>query len=427
MPGEGHWGRSAKWQTRLLRWTVLGIGWTLYLFCRGCVIGQMKYDPARGQMIIRARGLLAKRIALLIKLAVLLSDYFGAFYILGAILPLLPEIDDHKRNGRRIFESLVTLVGMVLAYWNIGLLLYWLSSLRYNRSIVRVVNEVIRLHALIDRCFGPLLVAELHILVVFVAELHMTVLHLFNCLRIEMFLFLYNIVLLEVFFCAYMAYQMLLLSWLSSFSLFLHRYRLQGTSARGQRTKLLRLFRLYARVSNGHQAIMQLWLPVASMLFSSIVIMVVDCATIVNCILFKHNLDMRQKWDEIFSHLGACLSPLLRMLLLGLCNDSLTRLENLLSLQLLGTDLGHHQLEGDYRKDSEQEGFVRHLRNLQICFDLQTRAQPIRNHIMSVNQICGCPFFLDFFFCTLINSFSCVQYVLSLGPQSENFQGFFSS
>ncbi|BFF94539.1 uncharacterized protein DMAD_12146 [Drosophila madeirensis] len=421
MPVGGHTDSGSKWQTRLLRWTALGIGWTLYLFCRGCVIGQMKYDPLQGQMIVRSRRLLTKRIALILKLAVLISDYFGATYICMAILPLLPDIDNHRRNGRRIFESLVTLIIMVLGYWNVGRLLYWLSSLGYNRSIVRVVNEVIRLHSLIDRCFGPLGLTELHLLFVLLAELHMTVLHFFNCLRIQLSIFLYNIVLLEIFFSAYIAYQLLLLSWLSSFSLFLHRYR---TSTRGQRSKLLRLFRLYARVSNGHQAIMELWLPVASMLFSSIHVMVVDCSVIVNCILFNHSLDMGQKWELIFRHLGGCLAPLLRMLLIGLCNDCLTRLEHLLSLQLLGIDLGN-QLEDDYQMDPRQESFARQLRNLQICFDLQTRAQPIRNHVMSVHQICGGPFFLEFFFCTLINSFSCVQYVLSLGKQSENFQGFF--
>ncbi|EDW26376.1 GL22401 [Drosophila persimilis] len=414
MPGEGH-----NWRTPLLRWTVLGIGWSLYLFCRGCVIGQMKYDPRQRRLIIRARGILTKRLALVIKLFVLLSDYFGLIYILLAVFPLLGDTEDSRRKGRQIFQSLVTLVGMALAYWNIGRLLYWLSSLGHNRSIVRVVNEVIRLHGLIDRRFGPLLLADLHILIVLVAELHMTVLHLFNCLRFQMILFLYNIVLLEVFFGAYMAYQLLLLSWLSSFSRFLQGYH------RGERSRLRRLFGLYARVSNGHQAIMELWLPVATMLFSSIVVMVVDCASIIHCILFKHSLDMRQKWHEVLNHLGGCLAPLLRMLLIGLCNDRLARLEHLLSLQLLGIDLG---LEDHQKNDPEQErSSARQWRHLQICFELQTRAQPIRNHIMSVHQTCGGPFVLEFFFCTLVNSFSCVQYVLSMGTQSEKFQGFFYS
>lgn len=132
-----------------------------------------------------------------------------------------------------------------------------------------------------------------------------------------------------------------------------------GFSTRQQRQKILQLLHLYSRINNGHQDIIVLWLPMASVLFSSIVMMVCHWAAIIYIVLFNHNLDTVGKWNWVAKeHLGGGLAPFLRILIIGLCNNRLAQLERFLSLQLLFTDL---RLS---RSGEAEKNFARKLRNL---------------------------------------------------------------
>jgi len=95
-----------------------------------------------------------------------------------------------------------------------------------------------------------------------------------------------------------------------------------------------------------------LWLPVASMLFSNIVELVRNWSYIIEWIFFHRRKTVMQKWSFIFwKYLGGGLAPLLRMLLIGLCNDRLVQMQDFLNLQLLIIDLRHtkfKQLDGNF-------------------------------------------------------------------------------
>lgn len=92
---------------------------------------------------------------------------------------------------------------------------------------------------------------------------------------------------------------------------------------------------------------MVLWLPVASMLFSNIVILVSHWAAVIYCILYIDRMDAVEKWQALLrEHLGGSLAPFLRILLIGLCNDRLAQLERFLSLQLLIVDLRYPENPG---------------------------------------------------------------------------------
>ncbi|XP_017004943.1 gustatory receptor-like 36a [Drosophila takahashii] len=395
---------SKRWQSRIQRWSVLAICWFSYIFYRGCVVGQIKYDPKKAKMIIQHRNIWTKRIALCIKMFGLSLDLFLIETIFSAVRPFTAR-DKSLRYISQLFNKLVLAIALQLSLWNTSRLYLWLSSLSWNRSFVAAVNDVIHVVILVDDIFGPLFLEYLPLLILYILQLHLTLLQIFSYTYVISVL---NILLLELFYNVYVAYQLLLLSCIAAFNCFLKSYLQEQTPSRRQRLKLIRLFRLYAKISNGHQDIKVLWLPVASMLFSNIVELVVHWSSIIGCILFSHQLNLVEKWGFIFwKHLGPGLAPLLRILFVGLCNDRLQQMLNFLNLQLLIVNLN--------QPNELEETFCYEIKKLQTCFDVQLRAQPIRNQIMSDHQVCGCAFVLDFFFCTILNSVSCVQYEISSG------------
>ncbi|XP_017025366.1 gustatory receptor-like 36a [Drosophila kikkawai] len=174
-----------------------------------------------------------------------------------------------------------------------------------------------------------------------------------------------------------------------------------------QRQKIRQILHLYSRIINGHQDIIVLWLPVANVLFSNVVMMMGHWASIINVVLYNHDLDTAGKWNWVHQrHLGGALGPLLKILLIGLCNDRLAQLDRRLSLQLLLIDL---RLLGD---GDRSHTFAKELTIL-------LRAQPLRNPIMCKHQICDSPFVLEFVFCVLVNALSYVQYGISVGKNID--------
>ncbi|EDX05298.1 GD24104 [Drosophila simulans] len=409
MPEKGHEiplrKSRKKWLSRILRWSVSLICWISYIIYRGVVVGQIKFDARKVKMVIHPRNIWTKRIALLLKILTLLWNYSFAQYLCMAFLPILPN-----KSGR-LFDNLIDAIAVQLSLWNTARLYSWLNSLSWNRSFVDRVNDVIRVNAHLNSILGPLSLDGISLLILYVVHLQFTLLQTINHSYLVPML---NTLLLGLICNVYVAYQMLLLSWIAAINHFLKDCQQEQQPNRKQRKKLLRLLRIYAKISNVHQDIKVLWLPVASMLFSNIVELVRNWSYIIEWIFFHRHKTVMQKWSFVFwRYLGSGFAPLLMMLLIGLCNDRLVQMQDFLNLQLLIIDLRHtklKQLDGN---------FVSQLFNLQTCFDLQLRAQPIRNQIMSVNQECGCPFALDFFFCTVLNSISCVQYKVANGINSD--------
>jgi len=95
------------WQSRLLRWSVLGICWTSYIFYRGCVIGQIKYDTGKEKLIIQPRNIWTKRIALCLKITAFSLNYFGIPYFSIAFVLFLPkELSKTMFSAPKFFEIL---------------------------------------------------------------------------------------------------------------------------------------------------------------------------------------------------------------------------------------------------------------------------------------------------------------------------------
>ncbi|KAH8248826.1 hypothetical protein KR032_003497, partial [Drosophila birchii] len=392
-------------RSRVLRWFALGIGWTTYILYRSFVVGQIKYDSHTGRMIIRPRNMWIKRIALILKIVAMYTNTFGIQYLLFAGIPLY-YLFGGRHDHSRVYKDLVDSLVFQIAFWNIGRFYYWLSNLSWNRSFVDLVNEVINIMSLIEDTLGPLQMDGAVLPIIFLVQLYLTVLQIVDYLYDKVFFLPLHVLLLTLFYSTYIVYQLILLSWMEAFHRFLKAYIKEGIPTLEQRQQLQHLFRLYSRVTNGHQNIMILWLPVATMLYSHIVLLVAHWSSIFYCILYIDRMDAVEKWNAFLRiHVGGSLAPLLRILLIGLCNDRLAQMERFLSLQLLIIDLRYSE---DPKLQTAED-----LKGEQTCFDLQLRSQPIRNQIMSLHQVCSCPFVLEFFSCALLNALNNVQYGLA--------------
>ncbi|EDW90195.2 uncharacterized protein CG31750 [Drosophila yakuba] len=271
---------------------------------------------------------------------------------------------------------------MHLTIWNVFRLFYWLSSLSWNRQFVELVNNVIHVTTQIDGMFGPLYLEGTSLLILYIVQLDLTLLQMvwFSQVRLHIFS-LYNLIL-ELFFNTYVVYELLLLSWIAAFNRFL-------------------------------KDIQHLWLPLTSVIFSDILMLVSNWSYAISCFLLDNFADGGDCNWKYGIPVTAGQASLLRIVFLGLCNDRLALQQCFFRLHLLVISLKN--------QDQLDQNFVWDVNNLQACFDLQLWAQPIRNQIMSVNQEFGCSFVLDFFFCALLNALGCVQYRLSVNIRSYHF------
>lgn len=208
-----------KWQSRLLQWSLLSICWPTYILYRSLIVGQIKYDRDSGTMNTQPRNILTNRIALILKAFVLLLDYFGIKYIVMVIYPFMPKGRDLALK-KQFLENLVEAVAFQISIWTLYRLYYWLHSLTWNRSFVRLANEVILVVSLVEDTFGPLPFEGIVMLLIYVVQLELTLLQFFNYIREALYLFVLDHILIEIFYSAYVAYLFLLLSWLTLFNRF---------------------------------------------------------------------------------------------------------------------------------------------------------------------------------------------------------------
>lgn len=201
-----------KWLSHLLRWSVSSICWISYIIYRGVVVGQMKFDPRNRKMIIHPRNIWTKRISLLLKILAMLWDYYFIQYLCSAILPIF------SNKSERFFNNLIEAIAVQLSLWNTARLYSWLNSLSWNRSFVDRVNDVIRLNGHLKSILGPLSLDSISLLILYVVHLQFTVLQTINHPYMIPML---NTLLLGLICNVYVAYQMLLLSWIAAINNFL--------------------------------------------------------------------------------------------------------------------------------------------------------------------------------------------------------------
>jgi len=142
----------------------------------------------------------------------MLWDYYFIQYLCSAILPIF------SNKSERFFNNLIEAIAVQLSLWNTARLYSWLNSLSWNRSFVDRVNDVIRLNGHLKSILGPLSLDSISLLILYVVHLQFTVLQTINHPYMIPML---NTLLLGLICNVYVAYQILLLSWIAAINNFL--------------------------------------------------------------------------------------------------------------------------------------------------------------------------------------------------------------
>ncbi|XP_068157898.1 gustatory receptor-like 36a [Drosophila tropicalis] len=193
-----------------------------------------------------------------------------------------------------------------------------------------------------------------------------------------------------------------------------------GPGTLHERRQLLEFFRLHSRINRGHRLIAQLWLPIASMLFGRVFSMVQSIAMVMYYVLCQKHLPWSEKWELLLNlYLGICLAPMIKILLIGLFNQRFTDLQWQIQHYLNRIDLWHQRLA---TTRILSDNFTRSIELKIMSFDLELRTHPIRNHILSVHEVCDCKFLIMFISCVIINAMSTVQHGLATTHSEREFK-----
>ncbi|KAH8324284.1 hypothetical protein KR074_003312, partial [Drosophila pseudoananassae] len=393
------------------RWTILAICLFTYILYRGCVIGQIEYNFRKKRIITEPRNPWITKIACLIKIGFAYMDLFGIMYLFCAIMPIVALRHDFgKPMMRNYFTQIILVLTMQLFFIKTICLIVLTRRQMWSQSFVRLANEVIELNFAIEHSMGPPSLEGSHFLIVFGLQILLNAHEVSYYLGMGTIYFGLSSLLLQLLYNGYAVYLLLLLSWIGTMIRFLEVYRKQGFP-KTRRSKLLQLFRFYSKIVKCHKNIAKLWLSVSFFIFFDVVLLVSEWTNNIYLVFYDHSLDAVEKWDYVMKKkIGSALSPLLRVLLLGLCNDRLFYLEKLFHLNLLGIDLNNKKNEYGMDIDTNEK-----KKNQLGHFDLNSQVQSLGKGIIIMNNACGCNFVLNFFFCVLMTALSFVQFSLSTG------------
>ncbi|EDW84975.2 uncharacterized protein Dwil_GK14399 [Drosophila willistoni] len=109
---------------------------------------------------------------------------------------------------------------------------------------------------------------------------------------------------------------------------------------------------------------------------------------------------------------------MIKILLIGLFNQRFTDLQWQIQHYLNRIDLWHQRLA---TTRILKDNFTRSIEIKIMSFDLELRSHPIRNHILSVHEVCDCKFLIMFISCVIINAMSTVQHGLATTHNEREF------
>ncbi|KAH8276404.1 hypothetical protein KR018_005156, partial [Drosophila ironensis] len=376
------------------RWLLLVIFWITHIVFRSSLQGRMEYDYRKDKMIIPRRP---RWLTVLSQAVLVLASFASGITQLTCFLIYIKH--------QNLFILWIQFSYMI-AMWNIARMIHWLRNPTCNRSFVKAANEVITLNKVIGRLMPSSALEGSHLLIIFVIKFVFQIVELHSCFIISTF-FVIWISLVQLSYNVYAAYQLLIISWISSINQYLRTYQQLENPSRRQRAKLLRLLKLYERISNIHRDINRIWLRISSILISDFMIVVFKWASLLYIVLYGILIDSWDKWYTIWKcGLFGGIAPIMRILFIAICNNRLAQLESFIRVQMLIISIS--QRNSNLCNSEDLHTFQ--ISNLQTGFDLQVQTQPLRNKILNSNLEFGCTFLLEYFFFVLTTAISFVQY-----------------
>ncbi|XP_017033646.1 gustatory receptor-like 43a [Drosophila kikkawai] len=383
--------------------------WAIYGIASGCHFFKLKYTKETNQVEETEYNPALSKIVVAIKLLLLASQYTYYFVMASAIY-----IHIRLVNFSHAQHFVMSLFMQGIGINVLRRLTIFLHQKQDRQYVRHAVNEILYITSVIERRFGMIYRCDTVLLGVYLCKLWLLYLLLDSLLDKDYFLILSLLywVLLDYCFLGYFIYQLLLLNWYRSITLFLQRFiedqgARQDIAARHHRHLSL-LFKLQLRINNLHKFIIRSlsWMP------NSIYLMIFTCIfnmeLLIECSLFAEDeLD-----DKIYIIMDGCLGPvmipILYVLILGMCTDRLRDAELILQQQIV-------IIHGLYMRNTHSRlPTVMVLDNEHTSLILHQKLKPLQN-VMILDNICDREFAFDYILTVILTALSLVQYTISCG------------
>lgn len=413
----------------LFEWSVRILCDALYRACRFAGFGHFRYNRRTRKYCIHKPS---RTFKWFVKLCLLFMDDHNIIGILFVMLTNfslktpLPE----SRDG---FEAFLFYATLLLANCQLLCLFCPAHSQKYSEACLLAVNKLIKLHRIVRLSCGDCKFAtETCILVFFLVQYAFTTLQLLHGWW-QPWIFTYNLLLFEIYFCAYFVYQLLLMAWLRALLAQLGEYYLNPQlglfpSSRYRR-QLMQFYRVYTRLNRVHRSISQLWLQVAGVLLVGILKLAQDYADVLYNMIFykKQNENIIMFLIKIVSS----LAPLMKIFLLALCNKRLENLTQELSQRLFHIELLHWQWVHSgvelavgiplTQLLSKRVSMCSKLKGISLMYNfpilrqnssfyLQLLVEQFRIYIWNMRQAMNLKFLLCFLYLAIFNAISMLHY-----------------
>ncbi|XP_030080387.1 uncharacterized protein CG31750-like [Drosophila hydei] len=242
---------------------------------------------------------------------------------------------DSKREG---FEAYLLTWTWWTQNWLLLRLFRLTHSRQYSKACQLTINNIIKLNKTVHLCFGRwTLRTQLHILLLYHLQYALTTLQ-FRNIWDQPWCHTYIILLLEVPFCAYFVYQLLLMAWLGALLTNLSTYylnpRLGLFPSSQSRRQLIQFYRVYISINSVQQRVHKLWLRVSVVLFVLLLQQTQELASNLYNMIYHQPINQKIEYE-------CCVAPVLKIFLLAVCNKRIKMLKQQLREHLFRTEFLH--------------------------------------------------------------------------------------
>ncbi|XP_039502721.1 uncharacterized protein CG1339 [Drosophila santomea] len=393
----------------LHRWFFKGCVWTLYAIACGLHFFKLHYNGRTNQVEETQYHRIWSKIMVALKVILLASPYLH-YFVLGLFIYIHSTLVENS-NAQSLLISVMVL-GIVVGV--LRRLLIFLHLKRDRRFVKHIVNEILQITSALEQKFGMQFKCDFTLLVVYLVKLWIFIVMLESLWNKPYFLssiFLYWL-LLEYCFAGYFVYQLVLLSWYHTIILFLQHFIADHDNRPDiedrYNRRLIPLFELHLRINNLHKYVRDN----VSWLSTSVYLMIFTCIynaeTLIECSLFAEDELENKMYIIADGCLGPVCTPILYVLILGMCTDRFREAEVQLQqlfviVQGLFMRRGKSLLLITMVLDNEHTSLIIHQ-----------KLKPLQN-IIILDITCDREFVLDYIVTVILTALSLVQYTISTG------------
>ncbi|KAH8282749.1 hypothetical protein KR054_009458 [Drosophila jambulina] len=232
--------------------------------------------------------------------------------------------------------------------------LLWLThSSAYSSLVISIANRVLHINRIVRRNFGDEhFYSDDSLVLLFLLKVILTLHHILAQYRpheknlIGVRYHTVNVILFELFYSAYLLYQLLFVGWqrtlLAFFESYISLLQDRGSPTSDYYRKVIDVFDIYAQMGGIHFRVTSAWLRVSSMMFINVYYTTHESTFTFYCLFAMSEIPIfTRAYLVIVNKVGTCLHPLVAVLLMGMASDRLKHFEAQLSERIFLIELLH--------------------------------------------------------------------------------------